>query len=185
VTNRGRIRTYEAGQGAGTIAPEEGGEPLAFSKADLQQDGREPKVGQRYGYETRHVGAGKPTAVNLQQEQDQQETADKQQEGSAAMDLNELLRAHQIEVMKASAAKDDQGRENHFDQVALYADQIRALRKVSRQADQSPPAVSAETIVYGTYAGDSDPTPLPTLDSSDGEGGALGPAGALLPREEL
>ena len=34
------------------------------------------------------------------------------------MDLNELLHAHQVEVMKAAAASDGPGRDNHFAKVA-------------------------------------------------------------------
>ena len=72
MTHFGQIKNYDAGKGSGTIAPEKGGEPLDFAKADLQQEAAEPKSGQRFGYETRQVGSDKPQAMNLrQQEQDQ------------------------------------------------------------------------------------------------------------------
>lgn len=65
------------------------------------------------------------------------------------MDLNELLHAHQLEVMKASSSGDD----NHFERIAEYADRIRKLRKVSpaNAAVQDPAA--PPTIIYGSYAG--------------------------------
>lgn len=77
MTYYGKINSYDSGKGAGTISPEKGGAPLAFVKADLQQEAAEPKAGQRFGYETRQVGGGKPQAINLQHEQDQ--SAGKQQ----------------------------------------------------------------------------------------------------------
>ena len=43
------------------------------------------------------------------------------------MDLNELLYAHQLEVMKASASGDA----NHIGMIAEYAERIRQLRTVS------------------------------------------------------
>lgn len=75
----GKIKTYDSGKGSGTIAPEKGGEVLAFGKADLQQEGQIPKVDQRYGYETSQVDGDKARAVNLQMEQGQGEKAEGQQ----------------------------------------------------------------------------------------------------------
>lgn len=79
MTHFGKIKSYDTGKGRGMIAPEKGGEPIAFVKADLQQEAAEPKQGQRFGYETRQVGGGKPQAVNLQPQQGQREQAEQQQ----------------------------------------------------------------------------------------------------------
>ena len=65
------------------------------------------------------------------------------------MDLNELLRAHQIEVMKASASDDP----NHFGMVAEYADRIRQLRSVSNANAAPHDPAAPPTIIYGSYAG--------------------------------
>lgn len=46
------------------------------------------------------------------------------------MDLNELLHARQLEVMKATACQDERQRETHFSVVARYAEEIRKLRKI-------------------------------------------------------
>lgn len=76
----GKIKSYDSGKGSGLIAPESGGEPLSFVKADLQQEAAEPMSGQRYGYETSQVDGGKsPRATNLQPDDGQSEQADKQQ----------------------------------------------------------------------------------------------------------
>ncbi|MHA6333846.1 cold-shock protein [Qipengyuania sp. CAU 1752] len=75
MTHYGKIKSYDTCKGAGTITPEKGGEPLPFVKADLQQEAQEPKVDQRYGYETKQVDGGKQQAMNLQQEQGQPEKA--------------------------------------------------------------------------------------------------------------
>lgn len=65
----GQIKSYDAGKGAGTIMPEKGGNALPFKKADLQQQAQEPKVDDRYEYETSEVDGGHKRAVNLQQQQ--------------------------------------------------------------------------------------------------------------------
>lgn len=70
------------------------------------------------------------------------------------MDLNELLHAHQVEVMKASGSGDDAGQKSHFAKVALYADKIRKLRDSRLGAEPLPLTNSAQAIIYGTYAGD-------------------------------
>jgi cold shock protein len=75
----GKIKNYDSSNGAGMIMPEKGGEPLAFAKTDLQQQGQTPKVDQRYGYETSRGDDGKMRATNLQQEQGQREQASQQQ----------------------------------------------------------------------------------------------------------
>lgn len=79
MTHYGKIKSYDPGKGTGTITPEKGGDALAFVKADLQQEGQEPKVDQRFGYETKQVDGGKAHAVNLQMEQGPRESADAQQ----------------------------------------------------------------------------------------------------------
>jgi CspA family cold shock protein len=79
MTHYGKIKSYDPGKGTGTIAPEKGGDALAFVKADLQQESQEPKVDQRFGYETKQVDGGKAHAVNLQMEQGSRESADAQQ----------------------------------------------------------------------------------------------------------
>lgn len=79
MTHFGKIKSYDTGKGTGTITPEAGGKPLAFAKADLQQEGEEPKVDQRFGYETAQMNGGEARAVNLQMQQGQREQAEKQQ----------------------------------------------------------------------------------------------------------
>ena len=91
------------------------------------------------------------------------------------MDLNELLHSHQVAVMKAAAAGDGPGRDNHFAKVAEYAERVRALRDMGPlTGQQASPAGGAPAIIYGTYAGDT-PGPLPaaSLASWEDEGGAL------------
>ena len=92
------------------------------------------------------------------------------------MDLNELLHAHQLEVMKAAASGGDQAGNSHFEKVALYAERIRNLRVFRQQAGSSPWPSTAPAIIYGTYAGD--PTPIsgpPQLNSWENEGGPVDP----------
>ena len=71
----GKIKSYDSGKGAGLITPEKGGDALPFNKSDLQQQGQEPKIDQRYGYETKQVDGGARHAVSLQMEQGQKEQA--------------------------------------------------------------------------------------------------------------
>ncbi|MFN3747165.1 MAG: cold-shock protein [Sphingorhabdus sp.] len=78
MTQYGKIKSYDSNKGSGTITPERGGETIAFVKADLQQQAQEPKVDQRFGYETRQMGSEKPHAVNLQLQQGQREQAEQQ-----------------------------------------------------------------------------------------------------------
>ena len=78
----GQIKSYDANKGAGTIMPEKGGNALPFKKADLQQQAQEPKVDDRYEYETSEVDGGHKRAVNLQQQGEEaakQDQASKQQ----------------------------------------------------------------------------------------------------------
>jgi len=69
MTHYGKIQSYDATKGAGKIAPEKGGDALSFNKSDLQQQAQEPRVDQRYGYDTRQIDGGKVHATNLQMEQ--------------------------------------------------------------------------------------------------------------------
>lgn len=95
------------------------------------------------------------------------------------MDLNELLHAHQVAVMRASKAGDEASRENHFDQVALYAERIRELRELRRAADRPPTRAESATIICGTYAGaPAAPVKPAILSFWEGEGGALDPSAA-------
>ncbi len=67
------------------------------------------------------------------------------------MDLNELLRTHQIAAMKAGAAGDDAGRRDHFASVALYAERIGALREQMYGAAQAPALIADNAVIYGTF----------------------------------
>lgn len=69
------------------------------------------------------------------------------------MDLNELLYAHQVAVMKASASGDD----DHIGKIAEYADRIRQLRILSDATSIAPDPCAPPTIIYGSYAGDPRP----------------------------
>lgn len=66
MTMHGHIKSYDSTKGVGTITPEEGGEALAFVKAELREEGLEPKKGQRYSYEIKQLDGGKTCGVNLQ-----------------------------------------------------------------------------------------------------------------------
>ncbi len=77
MTHYGKIKSYDSDKRAGTIVPETGGDALPFRKSDLQQQAQEPRVDQRYGYETSEVDGGKRRAINLQQ-QGESETQEQQ-----------------------------------------------------------------------------------------------------------
>ena len=99
------------------------------------------------------------------------------------MDLNELLHAHQVSVMRASTAGDDQGRDGHFSKVTEYAERIRQLR-VMRQDSEAPARIAEpETIIYGTYAGAAtgQPGAGTAVNSWEGEGGTLDPPEVITP----
>lgn len=81
------------------------------------------------------------------------------------MDLNELLHAHQLEVMKAGASAD----ENHFGLIAEYAEQIRQLRTISPSTPIPQDPSAPPTIIYGSYAGNS--------AAEDGSAAFPGPSG--------
>lgn len=98
------------------------------------------------------------------------------------MDLNELLHAHQVSVMKASASGDDKGRDDHFAKVALYAERIGDLRQLRERAGAENRLASPETIIYGSYSGETleEPAPAPVASWED-EGGALDPPEPTVP----
>jgi len=83
------------------------------------------------------------------------------------MDLNELLHAHQVELMKASSSGAGAIRENHFDHVARYADHIRKLRKISPEAALPQRNAEPHTIIYGSYAG-ATATEMPMIPATVG-----------------
>lgn len=90
------------------------------------------------------------------------------------MDLNELLCAHQLELMRASASGDASTRQGHFARVARYAELIRKLRDSHQKPSPAARPASPEAVIYGTYAGDSAPYPGgDTLECWESEGGAL------------
>lgn len=102
------------------------------------------------------------------------------------MDLNEMLHAHQVAVMKASAAGDDRGRDDHFAKVAEYAEQIRRMRGVAMTSGPKPGAPVTLTvpvrpdgppdIIYGTYASGTSQSSSPAQDNAwENEGGAVIP----------
>lgn len=98
------------------------------------------------------------------------------------MDLNELLHAHQVAVMHASAAGDDRARKIHFSRVAEFAERIRQLREVRRMTENKRQANGPETIVYSSYAGDTVGPPAPRpVESWEDEGGALYPPEVVSP----
>ena len=74
MTHFGKIMSYDSVRGRGSITPDRGGNPLAFVKADLQKDAEEPRIGQRYGYETSRVGGGETQAIRLRPEHEQSDT---------------------------------------------------------------------------------------------------------------
>ena len=65
------------------------------------------------------------------------------------MDLNELLHAHQLEVMKASSSAD----QGHFNRIATYAARIKELRTVEAAKPIAQDMSAPPTIIYGSYAG--------------------------------
>ena len=101
------------------------------------------------------------------------------------MDLNELLHAHQVEVMRAGASNEQAGKDDHFAKVAEYARRVRELREM--RIESAPVTIfaneqKAETIIYGTYAGPIEqPAAAKAVDSWEDEGGALDPPQVVMP----
>ena len=69
MTQYGKITHYDARLGTGTIKPEQGGDPLPFDQAGLQQQAQQPRSDQLYTYETQMGADGRAQAINLQMEQ--------------------------------------------------------------------------------------------------------------------
>ena len=65
MTHFGKIESYDSIKGSGMIAPDKGGDALHFGKSDLKEQGSQPRVDQRYGYDTSQVDGGDPRAVNV------------------------------------------------------------------------------------------------------------------------
>ncbi|QKG71948.1 hypothetical protein [Erythrobacter mangrovi] len=102
------------------------------------------------------------------------------------MDLNELLHAHQVAVMKASAAGDRSGRDDHFAKVSEYAERVRQLRELHQMSTTRNGAETPERIIYGTYAGETRPPAVAgPVDSWEDEGGALDPPAIPSPQDPL
>lgn len=98
------------------------------------------------------------------------------------MDLNELLHAHQVAVMEASAAGDQGARDDHFAKVAEYAERIGQLRTMQKNANPPPLPDTAGSVIYASYAGDALPrSTARAMASWEGEGGALDPPEIPLP----
>jgi CspA family cold shock protein len=92
MTHVGTIKSYDSGKGSGTITPEKGGDALMFGKDDLQTQATAPEQGQRWGYETRQVDGGKPSATNLRRQEQAQ--GKKQQEGERGTQGAPRAQAH-------------------------------------------------------------------------------------------
>lgn len=89
------------------------------------------------------------------------------------MDLNVLLHAHQLAVMRAKGAGDDESRQIHFDKAAQYAEDIGALRIPPNRTVALLSSVARGTLSYGSYAWDSPQKPPSSLDAWENEGGAI------------
>ena len=90
------------------------------------------------------------------------------------MDLNELLHAHQVEVIKANLAGDDDVREHHATKLASYAERIRKLRGLCSEEQVAMDAESPEMILCASYAGDGHTMSSKALiEDWESEGGSL------------
>ncbi len=69
MTHYGKIKSYDSNKSSGMITPEKGGDALPFGRSDLQEQAKEPKVDQRFGYETKQVDGGKAHAVSLKHQE--------------------------------------------------------------------------------------------------------------------
>ncbi len=90
------------------------------------------------------------------------------------MDLNELLHAHQVSVMRASIAGNLAERDGHFEKVAQYAEEIRCLRNRRAQPTDDAQLAVPQAIIYASYAGSgADPEPEEAVEEWEDEGGSL------------
>lgn len=96
------------------------------------------------------------------------------------MDLNVLLRAHQIEVMKASMCRDDARRQGHFDSAARFAEEIGELRAAPNSVIPMLNKVYAGTLSYGSYAWDPLPESNSLMESWNNEDGTINSPKKLL-----
>ena len=98
------------------------------------------------------------------------------------MDLNELLHAHQVEVMRASAAGDDEKRQLHFGEVANYAAQIQALRTSRKGYAPSLHRAARKIDVHEMNSQHPAPNASTTsLSVWESEGGSMDPPNSPLP----
>ncbi len=90
------------------------------------------------------------------------------------MDLNELLHAHQVAVIKANLAGNDHVREHHATKLASYAERIRKLRGLRSEEQVALDAESPEMILCASYAGDDHSRSSKALiEDWESEGGSL------------
>jgi hypothetical protein len=91
------------------------------------------------------------------------------------MDLNQLLYAHQIALMKIGALADGADEQSCPDKIALIAEQIRQLRDHDLVEIAPPPSdAGRRTLIYATYAGPPNLCPADDeLEAWESEGGSL------------
>jgi hypothetical protein len=94
------------------------------------------------------------------------------------MDLNEVLHAHQLAVMKIAAG----GSMNADDaaKLALYAAQISALHGPAPYTDPRPRA-EPDTIILAGYEGNHPETGIAENETWESEGGSIAPTPDILP----
>jgi hypothetical protein len=103
------------------------------------------------------------------------------------MDMNELLRAHQIALMQAGAVNDGPSRLGHLERVARYAERIRLHRYQWQKEMPFVPVSLVRAMVSGGRK--SMRTVLRSrnsstaIDSWESEGGAVGPSSSRVPAE--
>ena len=101
------------------------------------------------------------------------------------MDLNELLHAHQIAVMKVGVAGDEHSRIGHLHNVAHFAERIRKHRNTWQKDASFAPTSLARIFLspkdrgFQTERCTSDATDA--SDQWENEGGALDPCALPLP----
>ncbi|WP_394730630.1 hypothetical protein [Altererythrobacter sp. GH1-8] len=96
------------------------------------------------------------------------------------MELDKLLRAHEVEVKKVSAAKDGEERRHHLHQVASCAGQISKARSARGGAIIRPQA-SPVSVNCDAGTRDASLAPVDSHPSWDNEGGAIARAAVRVP----
>ncbi len=92
------------------------------------------------------------------------------------MDLNQLLYAHQLALMKIDALAEGADNQSCADRIALIAEQIRQLRDHDLVPPETlPSGAQSRTLIYATYAGP------PNVCSADGELATWESEGGSLP----